>query len=203
MRRWPKQRRYSSIFGPKASARSRAVLRAPQLCRILDSAARRTWLADFMLGAQRVCRLCRQARFPRTGILLKSGRKNDRSALSARCRPCSDSRVAGVQQVVSESIGPKDFSHTSGFCQLGPATGCRTELRLSILKRTFGRRESAPGVRETLTSPTRTRCRIHRPFISLPSKTAKIIKRPKQFSVTLCGSGDVAASQCALMVVER
>jgi hypothetical protein len=68
---------------------------APQLCRILDSAARRTWLADLMLGAQRVCRLCRQARFPRTGLLLMSGRKNDRSALSALCRPCSDSQSSG------------------------------------------------------------------------------------------------------------
>jgi hypothetical protein len=39
----------------------------PQLCRILDSGARRTWLVDFMHGAQRVCRLCRQAKLPGTG----------------------------------------------------------------------------------------------------------------------------------------
>ena len=37
MRRWPKQRRYSSIFAPKASARSRVVLRARWLSNVTCS----------------------------------------------------------------------------------------------------------------------------------------------------------------------
>ena len=47
------------FFVPKAipQTRGRGTLR-----RILDSTALRTWLVDFMHGAQQVWRLCRQAR---------------------------------------------------------------------------------------------------------------------------------------------